>query len=93
MNALLESTAAIAFLGTPHTGSDLADRARILTRLSSVVRPTNKALVNVLQPGSEMLANLQQEFHTMLDARQFQGKLVPQICCFFEELSFNNIIG
>lgn len=40
-----------------------------------------------------MLANLQQEFHTMLDARQSQAKPVPRIYCFFEELPFNNIVG
>lgn len=61
MNALLESTAGIIFLGTPHTGSNLADWASILTNLSWIVRPTNKDIVNVLKPGSEMLANLQQE--------------------------------
>lgn len=93
MNALLESTAAIAFLGTPHTGSNLAEWASILTRLSGIVRPTNKSIVSVLQPGSEMLANLQQEFHTMLDARQCQGKPVPRIFCFFEELPYNNLVG
>ena len=93
MNALLDSTAAIAFVGTPHTGSNLADSARILAKLSNVVRPTNRAIVSVLQPGSEMLANLQQVFHTMLDARQAQGKPVPRIYCFFEELPYNSIVG
>lgn len=32
-------------------------------------------------------------FHTMLDARQSQGKSVPRIYCFFEELPFNSIVG
>ncbi|KAL8993023.1 MAG: hypothetical protein Q9169_006653 [Polycauliona sp. 2 TL-2023] len=93
MNALLDSTAGIIFLGTPHTGSNLADWASILTKFSSIARPTNKNIVSVLEPGSEMLANLQQEFHTMLDARQSQGKPVPRIYCFFEELPYNNIVG
>ncbi|KAL8957184.1 MAG: hypothetical protein Q9193_005479 [Seirophora villosa] len=93
MNDLLESTAGIAFLGTPHSGSNLADWASILAKLSGLVRPTNKAIVSVLQPGSEMLANLQQEFHTMLDARQTQGRPVPRIYCFFEELAYNGAVG
>lgn len=93
MNALLESTAGIIFLGTPHTGSNIADWASILTKFSGIVRPTNKPIVSVLQPGSEMLANLQQEFHTMLDARQSQGKPVPRIYCFFEELQYNSVVG
>ncbi|KAL8644527.1 MAG: hypothetical protein Q9210_007210, partial [Variospora velana] len=70
MNALLESAAGIVFLGTPHSGSNLADWASILTKSSGLVGPTNKRLIDVLRPGSEMLANVQQEFHTMLDARQ-----------------------
>lgn len=93
MNALLESTAGVIFMGTPHTGSNLADWASILTKFSGIVRPTNKPIVSVLQPGSEMLANLQQEFHTMLDARQSQGRRVPRIYCFFEELAYNSVIG
>ena len=61
MKALLDSTAGIIFLGTPHTGSNLADWASILTKFSSIVRPTNKNILGVLQPGSEMLADLQQD--------------------------------
>ncbi|KAI4113334.1 MAG: hypothetical protein LQ345_005661 [Seirophora villosa] len=93
MNALLESTAGIAFLGTPHSGSNLADWASILANFSGLVRPTNKAIVSVLQPGSEMLANLQQEFHTMLNALQTRGRPVPRIYCFFEELPYNGAVG
>jgi hypothetical protein len=37
--------------------------------LAGVVRQTNKEIVNVIRPGSEMLASLQEEFHVMLDAR------------------------
>jgi protein SERAC1 len=74
-------------------GSNLANWASILTKLSDVVRPTNRAILRILQPDSEMLANLQQEFHTMLDARQSQAKPVPRIYCFFEELPFNKIVG
>lgn len=66
---LLEYTSAIAFMGTPHAGSDLAQWAGILTRLSNILRKTAVEIVDVLRPGSEMLANLQQEFHTMLNAR------------------------
>lgn len=87
LNVILESTIAIAFMGTPHAGSSLADWAKILTGLSSVLRRTNKEIVNVLTPGSEVLANLQQEFHTMLNARRLKSQTTPlKIFCFFEEL-------
>ncbi len=84
---VLESTVAIAFLGTPHIGTDKARWMTALTRLSSVLRQTNGEIVRVLEPGSEMLANLQQEFHTMLDGRsRMQGQRI-EICCFYEELA------
>ncbi|KAL9018034.1 MAG: hypothetical protein Q9185_004636 [Variospora sp. 1 TL-2023] len=93
MNALLESTAGIVLLGTPHSGSNLANWASILTKFSSLVRPTNTPIVDVLRPGSEMLANLQQELHSMLDARQTQRRSVPRICCLFEELPYKGAVG
>lgn len=83
---VLESTFAIAFMGTPHIGSAKANWATPLTRLSNVLRKTNSEIVWVLEPGSEMLANLQQEFHTMLDDRSKNQKKTMEIFCFHEEL-------
>lgn len=88
---LLPSTVAIAFMGTPHAGSPKADLASPLTALSNLVRKTNKSIVAVLEPGSEMLANLQQEFHTMLeDRRRNEGKWMD-IFCFYEEIPYPGI--
>ena len=61
--------------------------------ISRIARPTNKALVDVLRPGSEMLANIQQEFHSLLDQRQTRRDSVPRIHCFFEELAYVHGIG
>lgn len=44
------------------------------------------AIAFVLKPGSEMLANLQQEFHTMLDDRSRNHMKTMNIFCFYEEL-------
>ncbi|KAI9715747.1 MAG: hypothetical protein M1812_005745 [Candelaria pacifica] len=84
---VLESTRAIAFMGTPHAGSDLAQWAKTLTGLANVLRKSNPEIVGVLKPGSETLANLQQEFHVMLDARQKNGKKPVKMFCFFEEIA------
>ena len=59
---LLESTIATAFMGTPHLGSSKADWAGSITHLSNLLRKTNKEIVAVLQPGSEMLATIQEEY-------------------------------
>ncbi|KAF2488673.1 hypothetical protein BU16DRAFT_520428 [Lophium mytilinum] len=91
VKSLLPSTIAIAFIGTPHLGSSKADWARPITRLSNLLRKTNKEIVAVLSPGSEMLANLQQEFHTMIEDRRRNDGMWIDIFCFYEELSYPGI--
>jgi hypothetical protein len=87
----LSSISAIAFMGTPHLNSRKAEWAHPLTQLSSLLCKTNKEIVAVLEPGSEMLANLQQEFHTMLeDRRRNEGKWMD-IFCFYEVLAYTGI--
>lgn len=87
MKAIFQSTCGIMFMGTPHHGSDKAKLGSILTRLSSIVRPTNRPLVGVLDPGSEILASLQQQFYILLEnyAKNYRKDL--KIFCFFEELA------
>lgn len=84
---ILRSTYGIVFMGTPHMGSSKASWGGPLTRISNIVRTTNKKIVDVLEPGSEMLTNLQQEFHTMLDDRNRNDKKYMEIFCFFEVLN------
>lgn len=78
-------------MGTPHIGLTIADWATPLTRLGNVLRRANKDIVKVLQPGSEMLANLQQEFHTMLEDYHRNHNKSIEIFCFFEELPVTGI--
>jgi hypothetical protein len=87
LKSLLESTFAIAFIGTPHIGLTKAEWASILSRLCSVLRHTNKNILSVLEPGSEVLANVQQEFHTMLDDRSRNLGSYVEIPCFYEEVA------
>jgi hypothetical protein len=72
-------------MGTPHAGAPKADVAGAVTRLSHLVLATNKKVVDVLKPGSEVLAGVQQEFHTMLRARQKNEGKGLEILCFYEE--------
>ena len=73
------------FMGTPHMGSDLAQWGSTLARFSDLFRRTNTQITDVLQPGSEMLATLQQEFHLLLNARSREEKKL-EIFCFYEEV-------
>ena len=86
LHNILRSTRAIAFLGTPHHGAGLARSAELLVRAIGVVKQTNTEIVAVLQDQSEVLARIQDSFHTMVMALGRDGSGLIDICCFYEEL-------
>lgn len=58
----------------------------MLAVVVGVLRKTNPEILAVLERESEVLARVQDEFHTMVRLRN-QEKLHPiEITCFFEEL-------
>ncbi|MCJ1436743.1 hypothetical protein MMC27_006125, partial [Xylographa pallens] len=83
---ILEYTRAIAFLGTPYRGSDLASWGTIAGNMVNLVKRTNTAMVEILEPSSEVLENVTQGFHTMLRSRERANKASIEITCFVEEL-------
>ncbi|KAL2139346.1 hypothetical protein VTI28DRAFT_5308 [Corynascus sepedonium] len=83
---ILQSTRAIAFLGTPHHGVGLARWAELLSRHIGLVKQTNTEIVAILRRESEVLARIQDGFHTMVMARSNEGQGRIDITCFFEEL-------
>jgi hypothetical protein len=83
---ILQSTRGIAFLGTPHHGAGLARWAELLSRHIGLVKQTNTEIVAVLRRESEVLARIQEGFHTMVKARSREGQGQIDITCFFEEL-------
>ncbi|KAK5124654.1 hypothetical protein LTR85_001367 [Meristemomyces frigidus] len=64
---ITESTAGIMFLGTPHAGTEKATWWSFLKKLAGIFLPINKEVGKVLKPGSEVLFNVQQSFHGMLN--------------------------
>lgn len=86
LQSILAQTRGICFLGTPHCGASLTAWASLCGNFTNLVRRTNKNILNVLNPDSEVLANIQEEFHTMLRARANQGEKAIWVMCFFEEL-------
>ncbi|KAK4233072.1 hypothetical protein C8A03DRAFT_39245 [Achaetomium macrosporum] len=83
-------TRGIAFLGTPHHGSGLARWAELLSRSIGIIKQTNTQIVEVLKRDSEVLARIQDGFHTMVLARARGGQPI-KISCFFEELPLPGI--
>jgi pimeloyl-ACP methyl ester carboxylesterase len=83
---ILHSTRGIIFMGTPHHGAGLATWAERLSRSIGLVKQTNSEIVEVLKRDSEVLARIQDSFHTMVMARGKEGLPPIEISCFYEEL-------
>ncbi|KFZ25366.1 hypothetical protein V502_00151 [Pseudogymnoascus sp. VKM F-4520 (FW-2644)] len=85
---ILSSTCGIAFLGTPHAGSDLQTFATAVANIVSLVKTPNNKLLQVLGRNSEILANIKNDFLTMVQRRlgDRQGSLKPiALHAFIEE--------
>jgi hypothetical protein len=85
ISRIVDCTVGILFLGTPHFGADLASWAKFGSKLASILTSSNPSIVAVLQPHSEVLANIQKSFHSLLRCRRDEGTEIS-ITCFFEEL-------
>ncbi|KAL8702801.1 MAG: hypothetical protein Q9201_004017 [Fulgogasparrea decipioides] len=88
LNQIERYTIGIVFLGVPHCGSDLEAWATIGRRMVSVLVQTNKDIVDVLNPDSEMLHIVENNFHTILRQRKDDP---IEITCFYEELPVKGI--
>lgn len=94
LKCILEATAAVAFMGTPHTVSSMAEWGSMFAKLSNVLLRPNwslisamePSLISAMEPSSEVLADVVQEFRTMLDDRHKHQGSVVKIHCFYEKL-------
>lgn len=78
-------TAGIAFLGVPHCGADLASWGTFGAQLLSVLKQANKEILGVLKPGSEMLREVEKNFHSILRLRKGKDSEIS-VTSFYEEL-------
>lgn len=83
---VLASTRGIVFLGTPHHGAGLARWAEMLAKSIGLIKQTNSTIVTVLKSDSEVLARVQDSFHTMIRALKDEGIQDIKITCCYEEL-------
>lgn len=86
LQAIEKSTVGICFLGTPHHGADLAKWGSILSDIVNIAKKTNSAPVKLLQRDSEVLRDLQDGFHNLLEKRKSEGIRI-EITCFYETLA------
>ncbi|KAH6650858.1 hypothetical protein F5144DRAFT_543848 [Chaetomium tenue] len=87
LQQILKCTRGILFLGTPHSGTNLAVIGQRLSRLAGLVSGTNTRLVEVLRRDSEVLARIQDDFHSLL---RLQGDGI-KITCVYEEIPIQGI--
>ncbi|KAK1720523.1 hypothetical protein BDP67DRAFT_499999 [Colletotrichum lupini] len=83
---VFNSTRGILFLGTPHHGSAVAVWAERLAKSLGVLKKTNTEILGVLKPESEVLAEIQDNFHNITQSQTTAGVRAIQITCFYEEL-------
>jgi protein SERAC1 len=88
---ILQSTRGIIFLGTPHHGLGLARWAEMLAKSIGVIKQTNSQILQVLKDDSEVLARIQDSFHTMIRARNKDGLPPIEITCFYKELPLRGV--
>ncbi|KAI3535331.1 hypothetical protein CSPX01_11442 [Colletotrichum filicis] len=91
LKEVLEATRGILFLGTPHHGSALAVWAERLGKSVGVLKQTNTEILGVLRPESEVLAEIQDNFHNITQSQTKAGVGTIQITCFYEELPLPGI--
>lgn len=85
--SLLDATRGIIFLGTPHHGSSYANFGKHVARiLSAVSRDTNVRLLRSIEPDSEILERISEDFRSIITRKRIR------ICSFVEELPMSYML-
>ncbi|KXH68079.1 hypothetical protein CSAL01_08946 [Colletotrichum salicis] len=91
LREVFDSTRGILFLGTPHHSSALAVWAERLAKSIGVLKQTNTEILSVLRPESEVLAEIQDNFHNITQSQTIAGVCTIKITCTYEELPLPGI--
>jgi hypothetical protein len=77
----------VIFFGTPHAGSDLTVYASALASIIewSLVKKPNKKLLKVLDRNSEILANIEDGFFTLVRNKSKTESTAIDLFVFYEE--------
>jgi len=90
LKQLHHSTIAIAFLGTPHRGSNSAPFAKSVTNiLKAIGKRANLNILQVLERNSEVLSDAENGYAIWLRKNSSRFKLT----CFYEELELPPPVG
>ena len=84
---LLEATRAIAFLGAPHAGSELAKWAERSFRILGLFKQANPEILSTLRQDSDVLSRVHDDFAKLLRLRAKDGQegeiadACHRLCC------------
>lgn len=84
LSLLYKSLIGIVFMGTPHTGSLLADWGKIAASVLNVWKTTNTDLFKILQTNNELILNLNDRFLEMYNTLSSGAGHKFRVKCFFE---------
>ena len=73
-------------MGTPHSGSWMANWTKIPVWGLGVLKSTNRSLLSILQIEDQLLESLQISFLSMIRDLRDKHQRRIEITCFFEEL-------
>jgi len=85
LSAVVDSTAGILFMGTPHRGSEQAQWGGILASVLGYAKQDNAELVKRLNKEEPRLVILQERFAKLLETRKEANRPI-HVTCFYEEL-------
>ena len=88
LHQIERDTVGIVFLGVPHCGSDLEAWATVGRKMVNMLERTNKDILDVLNPDSEMLHLVENNFHANLRQRKENP---IEITGFYEELAVRGL--
>ncbi|KAF7560068.1 hypothetical protein G7046_g4085 [Stylonectria norvegica] len=81
-----KSIAGFVFMGTPHTGSAIADSIGPFATLLRPYRQTNRPLLNLLKTDSEVLGRIHDDFCRRISAHKPGSNMrAIKVFCFWEE--------
>ena len=90
LRRIVESALGMMLFGTPHLGVDLAAWAKAGAGLASLLRQNNSKIVEVLEPSSEMLADIRDGLGELFRIR-YGSRDSLLIACFWEALPITGI--
>lgn len=85
LRGIFDCTKGIAFMGTPHRGSWMADWAEMPASALGLAKTTNKSLLKILETDNQFLESIQVGFWSMMRELREAGRPL-EVTCFFEEL-------